>query len=97
MDDPFQGLGLLPFSCLLLVNFVSQRESMGWTGWFRMCISAWVCSACCLLHGGCFLAYLENQVGLKLNGTHQLLFYADDVYLLVDNIGTIKKKCGNFN
>jgi hypothetical protein len=33
----------------------------------------------------------ENQVGLKLNGTHQLLAYADDVNLLRDNIDTIKK------
>jgi hypothetical protein len=33
----------------------------------------------------------ENQVGLKLNGTHQLLFYADDVNLLGDNIDTVKK------
>jgi hypothetical protein len=33
----------------------------------------------------------ENQVGLKLNGTHQLLAYADDVTLLEDNINTIKK------
>jgi hypothetical protein len=30
-------------------------------------------------------------VGLKLNGTHQLLAYADDVNLLDDNIDDIKK------
>jgi hypothetical protein len=33
----------------------------------------------------------ENQVGLKLTGTHQLLAYTDDVSLLGDNIDTIKK------
>jgi retron-type reverse transcriptase len=32
----------------------------------------------------------EHQVGLKLNGTHQLLVYADDVILLRDDINTIK-------
>jgi hypothetical protein len=33
----------------------------------------------------------ENQVELKLNGTHQLLVCADDVKLLGDNIDTIRK------
>jgi predicted GTPase len=33
----------------------------------------------------------ENQVGLKLNGTHRLLAYADDVNLLGDNTDTIEK------
>jgi hypothetical protein len=33
----------------------------------------------------------ENQVGLKLHGTHQLLAYADDVNLSGDNIDNIKK------
>jgi hypothetical protein len=33
----------------------------------------------------------ENRVGLKLNGTHQVLSYADDVNLLGNNIDTIKE------
>jgi hypothetical protein len=33
----------------------------------------------------------ENLVGLKLNGTRQLLAYADDVNLLGGNIDTIEK------
>jgi hypothetical protein len=33
----------------------------------------------------------ENQMGLKLNGTHQLLAYADDVSLLEGDIDTINK------
>jgi hypothetical protein len=33
----------------------------------------------------------ENQVGMKLNGTHQMLVYADDVNILGDDIDTIKK------
>jgi hypothetical protein len=32
----------------------------------------------------------KHQVGLKLNGTHQLLLYADDMNLLGDDINTIQ-------
>ena len=33
-----------------------------------------------------------KQDGLKLNGTHQFLIYADDVNILGRNVQTIKKK-----
>jgi hypothetical protein len=33
----------------------------------------------------------ENQAGLKLNGTHQLQIYADNMNLLRANIDTINK------
>jgi len=36
-----------------------------------------------------------NQDGLKFNGTHQLLFYAD-VNILSRNVHTVKKKHSSF-
>jgi hypothetical protein len=39
----------------------------------------------------------DNQVGLKLNGTHQLLAYADDMNLMGDNKRYYKRKHRNFN
>jgi hypothetical protein len=41
---------------------------------------------------GCAIRKVQgNQVGLVLNGTHQLLVYADDINLLDDNISTMKE------
>jgi hypothetical protein len=36
----------------------------------------------------------ENEVGLKLNGTHHLLAHADDVNLMGDRIDTSHKEVG---
>jgi hypothetical protein len=33
-----------------------------------------------------------NQVGLKLNGTHQLLVYAEDVYIVGGSVHNLKKQ-----
>jgi hypothetical protein len=41
------------------------------------------------------MTFYEDQVRLKVNGTHQLLVYADDVNLLSDSIDTMKKNTGS--
>ena len=33
-----------------------------------------------------------NQVGWKINGTHQLLVYVDDVYILGGSVRTVKNQ-----
>jgi hypothetical protein len=38
----------------------------------------------------------QNQVGLELNGTHQLLVCVDDVNLLGDSINTVKENIESF-
>jgi len=38
--------------------------------------------------------FLVNQGGLKLNGTHQLLVYADDVNVLGGSVHTVKVNPG---
>jgi hypothetical protein len=39
----------------------------------------------------CAINVQLNQDGLKLNGTHQLLAYADDVNLLGGSVHTLRK------
>jgi len=44
-----------------------------------------------------FLSDRVNQDGLKLNGTHQLLVYADDVNILGGSAHTVKEKPRSFD
>jgi hypothetical protein len=37
------------------------------------------------------MLYVHAQDGLKLNGTHQLLVYADDVNILGGSVSTTEK------
>jgi hypothetical protein len=44
-----------------------------------------------LLWGYAIRRFQDNQDRLKLNGTHQLLAFADDVNILGENVDTIQK------
>ena len=35
--------------------------------------------------------WIENRIGLELNGKHQVLFYADDVNMLGENLQTVRE------
>jgi hypothetical protein len=48
-----------------------------------------------LLYKMPFTTVHTNQAGLKLNGTHQLLFYADDFNIVGRSIHTTQNKIGN--
>jgi len=46
----------------------------------------------CLYKGDLYLYLVEvNQEGFKLNGTHQLLVYADDVNVLSGRVHTVQE------
>ena len=48
-----------------------------------------------LLHKMSFTTVHANQAGLKLNGKHHLLFYADDFNIVGRSIHTTENKTGN--
>jgi len=51
-------------------------------------VLCWLCHHCFYNFA---LEYVINQDGLKLNGTHQLLAYADDVNILGGRRHTLKE------
>jgi hypothetical protein len=50
-----------------------------------------------IILGNAIIRFQENQAGLTMTGTHQLLAYADDMKLQADNIDTIKRNTKTFN
>jgi hypothetical protein len=54
----------------------------------KVCISKYLSDNFLIQNGSehAIMKVQENNMGLKLNGTHHLLAYADDVNLLAENM-----------
>jgi hypothetical protein len=62
---------------LPIQNGLKQGEDLSATVAFQLCFQ--------------ISSLLENQEGLKLNGTHQLLAYADGISIVGEKIDAIQK------
>jgi hypothetical protein len=73
-----------------LSDMFSSKNGLKQAMLYYLCFST-------LLYNVCHGEGSGKQVGLKLNCTHQLLVYADDVNMLVGSICTKKKKHRSFS
>ena len=76
----------------MLLNSLRVNQSKGRNFSFFVCISPSVSVFVGPCHHGMARGKVQvNQDGLKLNGTHQLLAYADNVNILGGSIHTVKE------